>query len=317
MLQLHFTTEDVLRTRFAPGPAPLMELGLGLATLQGDDDLFRGWRATARRALPRQAAPLIQLIPPSGAGPVFLDPLTSGLAEGIDEVLATPTSTVRTELRRVFASDRPVTPWVRALDARDRDSWSILAAAITSAYDAIIGPSWARIAAGFRAELALRAELMAIEGFQAGLASLFPGSSWAGASLRIPSSRASEVALEGRGLTLLPSALWRGHPLMCAHVDGSLLLVYPSAAPLPLVADADSADALAALLGLTRATLLREAAVPRTTTELARLADVSIGSASQHAKVLRAAGLVASRRDGRAILHCATPLGLRLLGDGR
>jgi DNA-binding transcriptional ArsR family regulator len=42
---------------------------------------------------------------------------------------------------------------------------------------------------------------------------------------------------------------------------------------------------------------------------------VSVPSASRQLGVLREAGLVTSRRDGKYVLHSVTPLGLRLLGN--
>jgi DNA-binding transcriptional ArsR family regulator len=53
-----------------------------------------------------------------------------------------------------------------------------------------------------------------------------------------------------------------------------------------------------------------------TTTELAHRAGVSLAAASQHAAVLRGAGLIASRRQGSAVLHVLTPLGAELLQAG-
>jgi hypothetical protein len=49
----------------------------------------------------------------------------------------------------------------------------------------------------------------------------------------------------------------------------------------------------------------------RTTGELA--AKPGISAASAHTKTLRAAGLAATRRTGKAVSHVATPLGPRLL----
>ncbi|MFV2115538.1 winged helix-turn-helix domain-containing protein [Micromonospora sp. LOL_025] len=45
-----------------------------------------------------------------------------------------------------------------------------------------------------------------------------------------------------------------------------------------------------------------------------RAVGISISSASEHAGALRAAGLVSSVRDGGAVLHRLTPLGVELLG---
>jgi DNA-binding transcriptional ArsR family regulator len=72
-------------------------------------------------------------------------------------------------------------------------------------------------------------------------------------------------------------------------------------------------DLLAALLGSTRAALLVAAAGGETTSGLAQRLGVSVAATSQQLAVLRNAGLVASTRQGRAVCHDLTPLGVRLL----
>jgi DNA-binding transcriptional ArsR family regulator len=91
-----------------------------------------------------------------------------------------------------------------------------------------------------------------------------------------------------------------------------LVLLYPAATPLPLVREASDGDGLGDLLGATRAEVLRLSHDQLTTSELARSAGISVASASQHAKVLRLAGLVTSHRIGRAVVHEPTPLGVGL-----
>jgi DNA-binding transcriptional ArsR family regulator len=72
-------------------------------------------------------------------------------------------------------------------------------------------------------------------------------------------------------------------------------------------------DALAALLGFTRAAALAAIGTGCSTTELARRVGVSPAAASQHATVLRNAGLVASRREANTMMHSVTPLGSAVL----
>jgi DNA-binding transcriptional ArsR family regulator len=67
-------------------------------------------------------------------------------------------------------------------------------------------------------------------------------------------------------------------------------------------------QALARVIGRTRAALLARLGAPRSTTDVARLVGITPGGASQHLGALRAAGLVASRREGREVLYVRTPL---------
>jgi DNA-binding transcriptional ArsR family regulator len=72
---------------------------------------------------------------------------------------------------------------------------------------------------------------------------------------------------------------------------------------------------LAGLLGPTRAAVLAALAGGSTTGEVARRLRISPAGASQHATVLRRAGLILSTRRGNNVLHTLTPLGTALL-DG-
>ncbi len=96
------------------------------------------------------------------------------------------------------------------------------------------------------------------------------------------------------------------------HPDGSTVIVYPALTPLPLIDEAVG-DPAGALLGRTRAAVLRLTAREHTTTELASELGVSAATVSGHTKTLRDAGLIVTTRAGKAVLHSLTPLGGRLL----
>ncbi|MEU6806168.1 winged helix-turn-helix domain-containing protein [Streptomyces neyagawaensis] len=105
--------------------------------------------------------------------------------------------------------------------------------------------------------------------------------------------------------------------------DGSLppVLVHPVThdprwlAP-PRTAGAGTHQALAALLGRSRAAVLEEVVEGRTTSEMALRLGISPATVSHHVSVLRESGLLTSRRIGGAVLHTATGLGTDLLGNG-
>src|SRR3954464_2881983 len=109
-----------MRTRFATDPAPLLDLALALATYQRDEPVFARW--IRRTGMPREARPLFELMPPSATGPLFLDPVTQGVEDGLATVLSTPLTRVRAELRRTV---RP-TSWTRLLADGDRDARRVL-----------------------------------------------------------------------------------------------------------------------------------------------------------------------------------------------
>lgn len=251
MLRLHFTAEDLLRVRLAPRPAPLMELGLAAATLQRRDSrpAFARWRVERRRHLPPAALPLFGLVPPNGAGPLFLDPLTETFEEGLEQVRSTPRDVALRELQRVCPAYRPVTTWVQDLARQDRRAWQTLAEALRTGHRALVSRQWDRMRAGFYADVAWRGRLLAEQGLGATLTSLYPDSRWSGTTLHIDTPYDSDRTLSGGGLTLMPSTVWTGSPLVGYDDEGRDLFLYPTLTPLPLTSDRQVGDPLAALLG--------------------------------------------------------------------
>ncbi|MBO0869631.1 MAG: hypothetical protein J2P15_13800, partial [Micromonosporaceae bacterium] len=235
VLRLHFTADDLLHTRFAPTPVPLMELGLAVAALQRQDPVFAGWRDASLAALPPPARPLLRLVPPTGAGPRFLDPISDGLDEGLAAVMAAPTALVRRELRRVCGTGQPMTPWVRALYARDRGAWYELRDAVRAGYQTLIRDSWMQICRSHRADVAWRTRVAGEFGLQAALQTIHPAARWRGTTLEVDVPHEATVIAGGRGVTLLPTAFGAQRPLIDTYTDGSLLIVYPALCPLPLI----------------------------------------------------------------------------------
>ncbi|HEY9473843.1 MAG TPA: DUF5937 family protein [Mycobacteriales bacterium] len=315
MLRVHCTPEDLLHVSIAERPAPLAELALALAMLQRHDShpTFGPWRRLTARALPPQARPLLQLISPLGAGPTFLDPPADTLDEGIERVLSTPRSQARAELQRMCAIDRTVTPWVRHLADKDREAWRILEHAIHTAYGTVLDHAWTRIQAAFHADTNWRTKLLARQGLHAVLASLSPTVRWRGTTLEAESSRDIEITSHGRGLILSPTLTYAGHLLAGPHPNGQIILIYPALTSLPQLEPGPRNDPIRALLGPTRAEALRLLIHDHTTTELARKLAITTAAASIQTRTLREAGLITSRRDGKAVIHRCTRLGVDLL----
>jgi DNA-binding transcriptional ArsR family regulator len=128
--------------------------------------------------------------------------------------------------------------------------------------------------------------------------------------------REQVVRLDGRGLTIVPS-LFASSPMLRYDetTDLPCVLVYPIRSDWSvLVGDLGRSSSLTRLLGGTRAAALEAiGSGPQSTSSLSRTLGVSIASASEHTAVLRAAGLVATTRDGGSVVHEATAAGLMLL----
>ncbi|MFB6871113.1 ArsR family transcriptional regulator [Streptomyces sp. NPDC056323] len=314
MLSVSFTPEDLLGVTFATGPAPLMELILVTGMAQRDvSPVFRRWQHAVRAGFPQDARRLLEVVSPEATGPMFLDPLSHGLEDGLDMVLSAPTDTVRAELGRVCRTSRPVTPWIRGLADRDKEAWQDLEQAVRSAYASFVAPSWSRVRSGFDAERAWRTRFLAEHGIRATLAGLVPGGHWRGTTLVFDCLKHGEIKLTGHGLVLLPSLVWDGPPVVAVHEDAASILIYPALTPLPLLGPRDDGDPLSALLGRTRAAALGLLTQQLTTTDIARELEISKSSASEHTKALRDARLIVTQREGKAVRHFCTPLGLDLL----
>jgi DNA-binding transcriptional ArsR family regulator len=314
VLRIHLTAEDLLRIRYASQPAPLIDLGSALLALKRPSPVLRSWSHRTIGGLPRTARFLLDLIPASGTFPIFLDPISNGLSEGLEKVQRTPSAQVKNELQRVFPAGPPA-PWTALLTTRDQTTWGELDKAMRQAHRHIFRDAWTRLSRSFQAELAWRGQLIAELGAQDALSALHPAISWNGTVLQIKAVTEWDFYPDGAGLTLLPSVTWTGRPTVTNHPDGSTTIVYPALTPLPLI-DAAACDPLSDLLGRTRAEVFRAALAGHTTTELSRELGISLATVSGHTKTLRAAGLIGTVRDGKAVRHLTTPLGVRLLATG-
>jgi hypothetical protein len=115
------------------------------------------------------------------------------------------------------------------------------------------------------------------------------------------------VRLRGHGLVLCPSVFCWPRVTAGTRPVAAGTLRYPARGVAALWERPEPAsDALAALVGRTRARMLNALTQPATTADLAARLDVTPGAISQHLGVLRGAGLVTTSRDGRVVLHLRT-----------
>ncbi|GAA4868683.1 ArsR/SmtB family transcription factor [Saccharopolyspora cebuensis] len=322
MLRIQFTATDILRTRIAAEPHPLWELALSLHVLRGGPNRpeQRAWRRQVRARLheagmARRLRLLADLVPAKGDFPDFLTPgVGVELDEGLELVRGTGRGRLREDLTRTFAG-RTAPPWARSLAHGDRDSLVALSGTLRDYFDVAVRPHWRQVHHRVAADRGRRSHHLTGGGVEQLFASLPEPIRWRWPVLETNYPEDRTLHLGGRGLTLIPTYFGFGNPL--TFIDPGLppVLVYPVGAT-PERPDAGAAKRLAALLGHTRARVLLALGTPRTTSELSQRIEASLASASQHTAVLREAGLVSSTRLGRAVLHCRTSLGDRLVADG-
>jgi len=314
MLRILFTPDDLASTRFLPEPAPMLELKfVAIALRQG----FRAswgarWRSHALAAIPRSARPMVRHI--GGHFSWALSPtlaVSSDLDEAMETFLGFDPERLREEIALYFSAPNSGVPLWNVFEG-DRDAGRMLVRGTRAAFMAAVQPYWADVRANHHSELAQHGRLLACHGVGAALTTVIPGARWRGECMLIDSPQDRTIRLGGRGLLITPAAFWTGPPLVGELPGQPVLLAYPAPAELSVRVGVES-DSLAAILGARRAAVLRLLSTEHTTGDIARELGVSAATASEHSAALRAARLVSSRRDGKAVIHRATVLGLDLI----
>jgi len=322
VLRIHFTADDLARVSIAAEPDPLWEVLLSLHMVQGGDGaLMCGpWRRRTRDRFNGSDLRLLRdLAPPTGYSPDFLTPIDAGpaLEPAIDRLLSTPRSRLRADLD-YLATRQPPTIWTRALAHGEPAALTRLGSAVRSYHDIALAPYWRSIRRHVVTDRARRVEQLARHGVDHVLANLHPGVRWEPPVLQIFDFVDTDIHLGGRGLRLQPSFFCWQAPTKLRDITLAPVLVYPTQPPPgSLVRDGQphTSSTLENLIGRTRALVLEATVAGCTTTELARICGISAGAASQHTAVLRNSALITTRRDGLAVIHEITSLGLALL-DG-
>ncbi|WP_372499356.1 ArsR/SmtB family transcription factor [Streptomyces lichenis] len=325
MLRIHFTGNDLAAIRMAARPDALWETILSFHRLRDRRGplVFGAWREEARARLSGETRLLGALVPQRGYFPDFLTPAAGldGLESGLEAIRATPPARVHTELA-LLAAARPVAAplpgWAVDLAQGEPEPFGRLLTALRGYHRAAIEPSWAYVESRIEADRALRGRALLDGGAEELLASLPPMLRWQAPVLEADYPVDRDLHLDGRGLLLQPSFFCRGTPVVLRDPDLPPVLVYPvTHTDAPAAVNPDGgASPLGRLVGHTRSAVLRAIGHGGTTSELARRAGVSLASASQHAGVLREAGLVVTMRQGSSVLHTLTPLGAALLHGG-
>ncbi|AXK37103.1 ArsR family transcriptional regulator [Streptomyces armeniacus] len=329
MLRVHFHAEDLARTKIAERPDPLWEIVLSLHQLRANrrDPALAPWRRHAARHGPGPLGMLLPLVPERGYFPDFLTPSasTAGLGHGLEAVLSTPRRRIRTELTKLAAGNA-VPTWTRTLAEGEPAALRRLAGALRAYHDAALAPAWPWISARVEADRSLRTHTQWRAGADAMLRTLGPPFRWQPPVLEAAYPVDRDLRLDGRGLLLVPSYFCRRTPVVLEDTTLAPVLVYPveTVRSVPnedrcgtAVLVPQRREHLDQLLGRTRAGVLDALFEDCTTTELARRAGLAVSSASEHATVLRQAGLVSTVRIRNSVRHTLTPLGLALLGGAQ
>ncbi|MGH3375093.1 MAG: winged helix-turn-helix domain-containing protein [Actinoallomurus sp.] len=322
--RIHFTTLDLARTRVTDAPMPGLELNFATRILQNRSQPARldAWRRRARARLTGDARMALSLVPPFGYSPTFISPSQVGAPEEVLEgVRATPQSAVAAELAAI-SERQPIPSWARRL-ADDPELYAKVSDGVDDLYRILLKPHWAQITDLLRADRAVRTRQLLAGGIERVLAEANPRwMRWKPPVLeiRMPNGVERDLRLEGQGVILMPTVF---HPRTLVDDEGTPqpIISYPAGLEHPLrsLTVVAPTGAVAALLGTTRSAVLTVIAEHpgSSTKELAALARIAPASASEHATVLRDAGLISTVRYRNTALHSVTNLGLALLNAPR
>lgn len=311
---------DVARIRLARSPA--WELVAAVRAL-ADPSRHPGldpWLRRHRAALDGPGGAVLRaLVPPTGFVPDFLTPppvvARPALDDELRRVAATEPARVAAELRTVHPAGVPdvLAPLLGPDVPRALDD---LVGAMRGFWAAAIAPVWPQVAAVLETDLLHRARTLAEHGAEGLVAGLHPAVAWEDGEVLVGVPYDARVDVAGRGLLLLPSLfVW---PDVMAVVDEPWqpTVIYPARGigdvwtgrpPAP-------SEALAALLGRSRAALLVDLDAFRTTTALALRHGPGGSTVSHHLRVLVDAGLVSRHRTGTSVHYRRTELGRLLVG---
>jgi hypothetical protein len=310
---------DLAQLRFAISPAYETVMSVSALRAPGDNAIHLPWASWARprlRAIPDLK--LLDALTTYPTKPASLMPPPGvrmpDIAAELRRIRSASPRRMRADIDYITRHDVRPPRILREIHADPDAFLPRIVAALRAVHDTLIGPRWGRITRLLEADIAYRARVLAEPGPEAVLAGLHRDVSWrdgelAVQGLRLPGSPAT-ASLAGQGLVLCPSLFAWPRVTVGLRPIATGTLWYPARGVATFwQADVAPAEALAALLGRTRAAMLDLLAEPATTGDIAQRLGVTAGAVSQHLGVLRAAGLVASRRDGRTLLHLRTQRG--------
>ncbi|WP_369229500.1 ArsR/SmtB family transcription factor [Streptomyces sp. R21] len=326
MKRIHFTAEDLARTRVATTIGVAAETFDSVKLLKNRDAplAFRPWHASVRGRLGGQAGPLAALMPLHGqlVDAMSLMGDTASVDEAVDNLMAAPRALMRIELEAIDFHPAHRS-WARNLVDGDREARLQVAMSLRACHRATVAPYWSGVRSRLSEVRAAYAGTMADGGVERLLTTLGgPLVRWRPPVLEVVHPRHADIHLNGRGLVIAPTLFSTQQvELLQAPLDPDRapILAVPTLSGTSLDtalwegAGESTALSLDDLLGRTRAAVLRETVGGCGTTELARRLNISPATASHHTTVLRNAHLITSRREGKAVLHAVTSLGIALL----
>ena len=256
------------------------------------------WAREAGGALTPRLRAIVELAAPRRRVPSFLTggvaSRGAGVAGELDALRRTPPGRIRDELAREYP-EAFGDPLIAALIRDPETQIGYLAVELTNFWRVAMEPRGTGLARSLEEEILFRSRTLAMSGGAALLR-----------DLGLPSERTDGA----ERLTVVPMLLADGAHWW-SEVDGRTVVSYAARGAGILraevkrsgAAEPQRADRLAILLGRGRASVVRELAVPSTTSALADQLGLAASTVSQHLSALVSAGVVRRHRAGTRVLY--------------
>jgi DNA-binding transcriptional ArsR family regulator len=324
MIRFRLSVEALGRTTF--GYSPMAEVAASLRLLWEPKHgyVMQPWLRDVQPILGRLDLNLLKMVVPPGPwAPDFLfawspDPRIT-IQQQLEEVEQMPTEQLRADLESCWRQRQMPAALERMLDDEPGSAAParLVADAIWDYWRTAIAPYWTRIRAVLDDDVSYRGSRALTSGIFMLFDDLHPEVTLSDQVLQVDKPHHGDVTYDGSRITLIPSVFaWPN--LMIGHETANQFSLTYAARGVARVWEGlpdpdDSAGDLGALVGRTRASILRRLEIPMTTTHLARELGASPGTISQHLSVLRRSGMLDSWRSGRSVLYRRTPLATSLL----
>ncbi|NIJ03428.1 DNA-binding transcriptional ArsR family regulator [Paenarthrobacter ilicis] len=247
--------------------------------------------------------------------PDFLNPRPSSPLTNVDDELTALAEISPAYFTRQLESIHPCVP--AALSGPPRAAIGRMVAAFRDYWEAYFSSNWPRMRTILESDITYRGRVTAGNGLHEMLNKITPSMSFEETRLSLRQARIhTELTIEvdGRGVMLVPT-MFSQRAVAPVDLHGAPLIVYPARGQGTMWESEISItpDAVARILGKTRATLLTVLSEPASSTELGHRFGISTSAVNQHLRALLAAGLVTSTRYGHRMLYFRSPMGSILL----
>jgi len=307
------------RVRLAPSPTFEVLAWLKLVASGRRHPVFGDPGASARFAMREPDVALLGEVvsaPHAGYTPDFLTPAPPAVRHAnilnaqLETVRVTPEHRIADEIDQRFGGRAPDS--VR--NAMESGTLARRAAdGLRTFWRHTIADRWNTIAAALAVDVFDRSATMSAAGVGTVLQSLDPAMGWDGDVLRIDTPWDFRTRLTDADLVLTPFAL--GWPRLWTQLENmhDATVFYPGAGIGS--ATRPRSRGLPRLMGATRARLLQDLELPRSTAELSTRHRLAPATVSYHLGVLHDAGLVMRSRHRRLVLYRRSEQAASLLGE--